>query len=137
MTSDPHTKFKTAVDVDRRRSPAPGTSAPRADRSRDHLADVASTRPPITMIHDLTVTDTPENRPPPATHDELLTTADLAALTRAPTSTVRYWRYLGTGPQGFRIGRRVLYRRGEVLRWLAEHEAAANPPPAADPRFAT
>jgi hypothetical protein len=56
--------------------------------------------------------------------DDLLTTEDVAALTRAPTSTVRYWRHTGVGPHGFRIGRRVLYRRGEVLRWLAEREAA-------------
>lgn len=58
--------------------------------------------------------------------DELLTTADLAAITRSPASTVRYWRYLGTGPRGFRIGRRVLYRRSEVMRWLAELEAEAS-----------
>lgn len=56
-------------------------------------------------------------------HDDLLTTDDVAALTRAPASTVRYWRHTGVGPRGFKIGRRVLYRRGEVLRWLAEHEA--------------
>jgi predicted DNA-binding transcriptional regulator AlpA len=64
-----------------------------------------------------------------STEDELLTTADVAAMTRAPASTVRYWRYLGTGPRGFRIGRRVLYRRTEVMRWLAEQEAAATPNP--------
>jgi predicted DNA-binding transcriptional regulator AlpA len=63
--------------------------------------------------------------------DDLLTTAEVAALTRAPVSTVRYWRYLGTGPRGFRIGRRVLYRREEVLRWLAVQEAAD---PASDDR---
>jgi predicted DNA-binding transcriptional regulator AlpA len=56
--------------------------------------------------------------------DELLTTSEVGALTRAPDSTVRYWRHLGIGPRGFRIGRRVVYRRAEVLRWLAEQEAA-------------
>jgi DNA-binding transcriptional MerR regulator len=56
--------------------------------------------------------------------DPLLTTGDVAELTRAPASTVRYWRHIGCGPRGFRIGRRVLYRRSEVLRWLAEQEAA-------------
>jgi hypothetical protein len=58
--------------------------------------------------------------------DLLLTTADVAAITRAPTSTVRYWLHLGCGPHGFRVGRRVLYRRSEVMRWLAGHEAAAS-----------
>lgn len=50
--------------------------------------------------------------------DELLTTAEVAALTRAPQSTVRYWRHMGCGPASFRIGRRVVYRRRDVEQWL-------------------
>lgn len=57
--------------------------------------------------------------------EDLLTTADVARITRAPVSTVRYWRHLGTGPKCFRLGRRVVYRRGEVATWLGQHEAAA------------
>lgn len=38
-------------------------------------------------------------------HD-LLTTAEIAAILRAPVSTVRYWRYLNTGPRCFKLGRR-------------------------------
>jgi hypothetical protein len=45
---------------------------------------------------------------------ELLTTAEVAVITRAPIATVRYWRHLGTGPRSFRVGRRVVYRRSEV-----------------------
>ena len=56
--------------------------------------------------------------------DLLLTTAEVAAMTRAPQSTVRYWRHLGQGQASFRLGRRVVYRRHEVLRWLREKEAA-------------
>lgn len=56
--------------------------------------------------------------------DDLLTTADVAAVTRAPISTVRYWRHMGQGPASFRLGRRVVYRRGEVTRWLREMEHA-------------
>ena len=56
--------------------------------------------------------------------DLLLTTAEVAAMTRAPQSTVRYWRHLGQGPASFRLGRRVVYRRHEVLRWLREKESA-------------
>jgi predicted DNA-binding transcriptional regulator AlpA len=55
--------------------------------------------------------------------DDLLTTDDVAAITRAPASTVRYWRHIGCGPRGFALGRRVVYRRREVLAWLAEREA--------------
>jgi hypothetical protein len=45
---------------------------------------------------------------------DLLTTDEVALITRAPVSTVRYWRHLGTGPRSFRLGRRVVYRRHEV-----------------------
>jgi len=55
-------------------------------------------------------------------NNELLTTAEVALMTRAPESTVRYWRHLGTGPRSFRLGRRVVYRRHEVEQWLREHE---------------
>ncbi len=51
---------------------------------------------------------------------ELLTTAEVALLARAPVSTVRYWRHLGVGPASFRLGRRVLYRRSDVSKWLDE-----------------
>ena len=56
---------------------------------------------------------------------ELLTTAEVAATLRAPVSTVRYWRHIGFGPASFRLGRRVVYRRQEVARWLDEQEGAA------------
>jgi predicted DNA-binding transcriptional regulator AlpA len=50
----------------------------------------------------------------------LLTTAEVAALTRAPESTLRYWRHLGFGPRSFRLGRRVVYMRSDVEAWIAE-----------------
>lgn len=56
-------------------------------------------------------------------HD-LMTTAEVAELTRAPQSTVRYWRFCSTGPSSFRVGRRVLYRRQAVERWLSTQEQA-------------
>lgn len=55
--------------------------------------------------------------------DELLTTAEVAALARAPISTVRYWRHIGFGPVSFRLGRRVLYRRCNVSQWLEDVRA--------------
>jgi excisionase family DNA binding protein len=56
--------------------------------------------------------------------NDFMTTAEVAQLTRAPQSTVRYWRHCGTGPKSFRLGRRVLYRRGDVDQWIADHETA-------------
>lgn len=55
---------------------------------------------------------------------ELLPLAEAAAVLRTPVATLRYWRHLGVGPDGFRLGRRVVYRREDVNRWLAEQQQA-------------
>ena len=52
--------------------------------------------------------------------DVLLSINEVATLLRAPVATLRYWRYLGTGPRSFRVGRAVRYWRGDVLAWLNE-----------------
>lgn len=62
---------------------------------------------------------------------DLLTTAEVAALTRLPPATLRYFRHCGTGPASFRLGRRVVYRREHVLAWIARQEAADDRTPAA------
>jgi predicted DNA-binding transcriptional regulator AlpA len=62
--------------------------------------------------------------------DDLLTTAEVATITRAPASTVRYWRHVGEGPRSFRLGKRVVYRRGDVLAWIAECEGDQSRRPA-------
>jgi DNA-binding transcriptional MerR regulator len=56
--------------------------------------------------------------------DELLTTKEVAGITRAPVSTVRYWRHIGIGPKSFHLGRRVVYWRRDVIAWLGEQEVA-------------
>ncbi len=53
---------------------------------------------------------------------ELMTLAETAAHLRTPVATLRYWRHLGEGPAGFRLGRRVVYRRAEVDRWISEQQ---------------
>jgi predicted DNA-binding transcriptional regulator AlpA len=58
---------------------------------------------------------------------ELLTLAEVAAVLRTPVATLRYWRHLGVGPDGFRLGRRVVYRREDIDRWLAEQQQAQSP----------
>ena len=55
---------------------------------------------------------------------DLLTISEAAEALRTPLATLRYWRYLGTGPRGFRVGRRVFYRRGELDAWLDAQESA-------------
>ncbi|WP_456695506.1 helix-turn-helix transcriptional regulator [Aeromicrobium sp. P5_D10] len=56
----------------------------------------------------------------PHANDELMTLKEVAALVRVPEATLRYWRHLGTGPHGFRIGRSVRYWRSDVVHWLDE-----------------
>jgi hypothetical protein len=38
-----------------------------------------------------------------------LTTAEVASRYRTAPSTVRYWRHIGYGPKGTKVGRRFLY----------------------------
>lgn len=65
-------------------------------------------------------------RPPIASsagqaNGELLTVADVAAMTRLSVGTLRYWRHIGSGgPPSVKLGRRVLYRRTDVEAWLTE-----------------
>jgi predicted DNA-binding transcriptional regulator AlpA len=58
-----------------------------------------------------------------------LTLPEVAEHYRTTESTVRYWRYIGTGPKGVRLGTRVLYPRAEVERFdrqLAAQAATAS-----------
>lgn len=48
------------------------------------------------------------------------TTAELAELCRTNVATIKYWRKRGTGPQGIRVGRQVLYPRDLVLAWFLD-----------------
>lgn len=52
---------------------------------------------------------------------EYLTTTEVADLLRTSPETVRYWRHVGDkGPRSFKVGRRVLYAREDVERFIAE-----------------
>jgi len=42
-----------------------------------------------------------------------------------PESTLRYYRHCSTGPASFRMGRRVVYRRAEIEKWISAQEAAS------------
>ncbi|ELP64356.1 helix-turn-helix transcriptional regulator [Streptomyces turgidiscabies] len=46
-----------------------------------------------------------------------LTTSEVAERYRTAESTVRYWRQIEKGPQGIKIGKRVLYAESELLRY--------------------
>lgn len=64
-------------------------------------------------------------------HD-YLTTEEVAARYRRPVPTIRYWRHLGYGPKGIKMGRRVVYARAEIERFdrqLAQEAGAATAAP--------
>lgn len=50
--------------------------------------------------------------------DELMNTGEVAVLTRLPEGTIRYLRYEGRGPRGVKLGRRVMYRKSDVIAWI-------------------
>lgn len=70
----------------------------------------------------------PQRRPPhsaaataAAQDGELLTVAEVAAMTRLAVGTLRYWRHAGSGgPPSFKLGRRVMYRKTDIEAWLKE-----------------
>ncbi len=64
------------------------------------------------------------HHPRTGTAPTLLTLDEAAAFLRTPAATLRYWRHLGVGPNGFRLGRRVMYRREDLVRWVAEQQDA-------------
>jgi len=50
--------------------------------------------------------------------------ADLALQLGVSEDTLRRWDALRSGPPCIRAGRKVFYRRGAVLEWLEDQEAA-------------
>ena len=55
---------------------------------------------------------------------ELLGAKQVSEMTGVPVGTLRYWRHSDIGPASFTLGRRVVYRRDEVLHWISQRESA-------------
>jgi predicted DNA-binding transcriptional regulator AlpA len=51
--------------------------------------------------------------------DELLQMEAIAKLTTISVPTLRWLRHQGEGPPIFRLGRRLVAWRGDVLQWIA------------------
>ena len=56
----------------------------------------------------------------PGDVERLLTIVELSEMLGIPVDTLYGWRHRGEGPQGYRIGRHVRYRRAAVEAWLEE-----------------
>ena len=55
---------------------------------------------------------------------DLISTKQVSGMTGLPCGTLRYYRHMDIGPASFTLGRRVVYRRADVLRWISERENA-------------
>ena len=55
---------------------------------------------------------------------ELLDAKQVSEMAGVPIGTLRFWRHSDIGPASFTLGRRVVYRRDEVLRWILQRETA-------------
>jgi hypothetical protein len=60
----------------------------------------------------------------PHSVSDLMTIAEAADHLRTPVATLRYWRHVGAGPAGFRLGRRLVYRRTDLDCWISEQYEA-------------
>lgn len=68
------------------------------------------------------------SRTPTPISSPFMSTRDVAALTGLSESTLRWWRMEGgkQGPPSFILGeKRVMYRRTEVMAWIAAQEAGS------------
>jgi hypothetical protein len=63
------------------------------------------------------------------TPEDLLLIEDVSLITRRSVGALRWLRHQGQGPKGHRAGRRIYFRRGDVMEWLAEQERAADTQP--------
>lgn len=52
--------------------------------------------------------------------DRLWSTQEVSDFLGVPVTTLHQWRYLGTGPEAFKVGRHLRYEPSEVRRWLYE-----------------
>jgi prophage regulatory protein len=55
---------------------------------------------------------------------ELVDARELEALTGTRASTWRYWAYNGCGPASFKLGKRRVWLKSDVLAWIADQRAA-------------
>lgn len=60
--------------------------------------------------------------------DRLLSPAELAEYLGVPVDTVYAWRYRGTGPRAFRVGRHLRFREADVQQWLSAQAADSKSP---------
>ena len=58
---------------------------------------------------------------------EYFNSTELERLTGTPSSTWRYWVSVGQGPESFLLGKRRVWPRAQLIRWLVAQEQASRP----------
>lgn len=61
------------------------------------------------------VSEPPAGPPGPP---EYLLASEAAEMLRCPVKTLYEWRLRGEGPPARKVGRRLLYRRDELIAWI-------------------
>lgn len=56
--------------------------------------------------------------------EALLTMEEVADIARMTIQALRYRLKMGTGPEGFRLGKKRVFRKGKVRAWIAAIEAS-------------
>jgi predicted DNA-binding transcriptional regulator AlpA len=51
------------------------------------------------------------------------TVEEVSAFLVVPVPTLYRWRYVGTGPRAYRVGKHLRYLPADVLAWLREQAA--------------
>ena len=60
-------------------------------------------------------------------HHELLTLDEVADILKTSPYTVRWWRQEGTGPDFFKIGKRLYIHVGDLRTWIRAQRLASQP----------
>lgn len=50
--------------------------------------------------------------------DRLWSVQDVSRFLGVPVATLHQWRYLGTGPKAYRVGKHLRYDPADVKAWL-------------------
>jgi hypothetical protein len=59
------------------------------------------------------------------TCERLWSVQDVSAFLGVPVATLHRWRYLGSGPAAFRVGKHLRYDPDVVCRWLVDECSGA------------
>ncbi len=55
--------------------------------------------------------------------DRLWSVQDVSRFLGVPVATLHQWRYLGTGPKAYRVGKYLRYDPADLSAWLATRAA--------------